>query len=52
MSLCLRGAADQGQTAAEVAAAKAAQCAEGERKQRYLKIAEALKDHLKSPVWL
>ena len=47
MSLCLHCAADQGQTAEEIAAAKAAECEEGEVKQRYLMIAEALKDHLR-----
>ena len=48
MSLCLHGAANQGQTAEEMAAAKAAEREEGEEKQRYLKIAEAIKDQLKS----
>ena len=43
---------DQGETAEEIAAAKAAECEEGEKKQRYLKIVENLKDHLKSRVWL
>ena len=52
MSLRLRGAADQGQTAEEMAAAKAAECEEGEEKQGYLKIVEILKDHLKSRLWL
>ena len=51
MSLCLHGARDQGQTAEERAAAKAEQ-EEGEVKQLYRKIADALKDHLKSRAWL
>ena len=45
--LCLHGAADQGQTAEEIAAAEAAK-REGDQKQCYLKTAEALKDHLQS----
>ena len=52
MSLCLHGAADQGQTAEERAAEIAAEREEGEEKQRYLKITEALKDQLKSHEWL
>ena len=48
MSFCLLSAADQGETAEEIASATAAEREEGEEKQRYLKIAEALKDHLKS----
>ena len=52
MSLCLHDASDQGQTAKERAAANAAKRKESEEKQRYLKIAEALKDHLKSHAWL
>ena len=47
MSLCLHGAADQGQTAEEIAVAEAAK-KEGDQKQTYLKTAEALKDHLQS----
>ena len=56
--LCLHCAADQGHTAEEIAGAKAIECEEGVENQRYLKIAEALKDHLKVlracvalPVW-
>ena len=52
MSLFLHGAVDRGQTAEEMAAANAAEREEGEKKQRYLKIVEILKDHLKSRVWL
>ena len=48
MSLCLHGAVDQGETAEEIAAAEAAKLEEGVEKQRYLKTAEALKDHLQS----
>ena len=51
LSLCRHCAADQGQTA-ERAAANAAERQEGEEKQHYLKIAEALKDQLKSYEWL
>ena len=52
LSLCLHLAADQGQTAEEGAAANAVKRQEGEEKQRYLKIVEALKDHLKIHVGL
>ena len=48
MSLCLHGAVDQGQTAKEIAAEAAAECEEGETKQDYLKIVEALEDPLES----
>ena len=48
LSLCLRGAADQGQTPKEIAAAEAATLDEGEKKQRYFKIAESLEDPLES----
>ena len=52
LSLCLHGVADRGQTAEERAAANAAMLEEGEKKQRFLKIVEALQDHLKSHPWL
>ena len=42
LSPSLHCAADQGQTAEEMAAAKAAQREDGEVKQRYLKIVEIL----------
>ena len=48
MTLCLHAVADRGQTAEERAAAKAAKLEECDKKQRYLKIIEALKDHLES----
>ena len=48
LSLCLRSAADQGQTAEDIAAEAAAECDKGVQKRDYLKIAEALKAHLKS----
>ena len=50
MSICLQGAAGQGLTAEQMAAAKAAECREGKEKQGYLKIVEILKDHLESRV--
>ena len=52
LSPCLHCAADKGQTAEEIARAKAAECEEGMEKQCYLKILDALKDHLKSHAWL
>ena len=52
MSLCLHCAADQGETAEEIAAAMAAEWEEGDTKQVFLKIVEALKDHLESHAWL
>ena len=48
LSLGLRGAADQGQTAKEMAAVAAAECEEGEDKQDYLKIVFSLEDPLES----
>ena len=48
LSLCLHGAADQGQTCTEIAAAEAAKLEEGKEKQDYLKIVEALEDPLES----
>ena len=51
MSLCLHGAANQGQTAEEMAAAKAAEREEGEEKQRYLKKSHEMALIAWSAVW-
>ena len=48
LSRCLHGAADQGQTAKEIAVEYEAKCEEGEDKQDFLKIVEALEDPLES----
>ena len=48
LSRCLHGAADQGQTAKEIAVEYEAKCEEGEDKQGFLKIVEALEDPLES----
>ena len=45
---CPHCAADQGETAEEIAAAEAATLEEGKEKQDYLKIIEALEDPLES----
>ena len=48
LSLCLHGAADQGQTPKDIATKDAAKWGEGEEKQDYLMIVEALEDPLES----